>query len=236
MKALLLAAGFGSRLEKLTKATPKCLMKVGGQTMLDHWLGKLDKLGVTDFVINTHYLAEQVDAFISKHPFCDRINISFEPTLLGTGMSLSNHLEWLKTDDCFVVHVDNYCEDSLEGMYNTFINRPPSCDGTMLVFNTNRPRECGIVGYDDNFVLTNFHEKADHPPSSEASGAVYLFSASFLHELHRKAPTLYEISKDLIPMMIGRINCYFTKRYFQDIGRPETLAEANQWFLKQQAH
>ena len=116
MRALLLAAGFGSRLNELTKSTPKCLMEVGGQTMLDHWLGKLDKLGVTDFVINTHYLADQVDAFISTHPLCDRINVSFEPTLLGTGMSLSNHLEWLKTDDCFVVHVDNYCEDSLEGM------------------------------------------------------------------------------------------------------------------------
>ena len=75
-----------------------------------------------------------------------------------------------------------------------------------------------------------------HPPSSEASGAVYLFSASFLQELDREAPILYELSKDLIPMMIGRINCYFTKRYFQDIGRPETLAEANRWFLKYQAH
>jgi len=236
MKALLLAAGIGSRLGELTKTTPKCLMKVGGQTMLDHWLGKLDKLGVTDFLINTHYLADQVDAFISTHPLCDRINISFEPILLGTGMSLVNHLEWLKTDDCFVVHVDNYCEDSLEGMCNTFRNRPPSCDGTMLVFKTNRPRECGIVGYDDNFILTNFHEKVDDPPSAEASGAVYLFSASFLHELSSEAPTLNEISKDLIPMMIGRINCYFTKSYFQDTGRPETLTEANQWFFKYQAH
>jgi len=236
MKALLLAAGIGSRLGELTKTTPKCLMKVGGQTMLDHWLGKLDKLGVTDFLINTHYLADQVDAFISTHPLCDRINISFEPILLGTGMSLVNHLEWLKTDDCFVVHVDNYCEDSLEGMCNAFRNRPSSCDGTMLVFKTNRPRECGIVGYDDNFILTNFHEKVDDPPSAEASGAVYLFSASFLHELSSEAPTLNEISKDLIPMMIGRINCYFTKRYFQDIGRPETLTEANQWFFKYQAH
>ena len=236
MKALLLAAGFGSRLEELTKAKPKCLMEVGGQTMLDHWLAKLDKIGVTDFVINTHYLAEQVDAFISTHPLRDRITVSFEPTLLGTGMSLCNHLEWLKTDDCFVVHVDNYCEDCLDGMFNTFSNRPLSCDATMLVFNTNRPRECGIVEYDDNFVLTNFHEKVDAPPSSEASGAVYLFSASFLHELYSNAPTLYEISKDLIPMMIGRINCYFTKWYFQDIGRPETLFEANHWFFKQQAH
>ena len=236
MRALLLAAGFGSRLNELTKSTPKCLMEVGGQTMLDHWLEKLDKLGVTEFVINTHYLAGQVDAFISEHPLRDRINVSFEPTLLGTGMSFSSHLGWLKVGDCFVVHVDNYCEDSLEGMYDMFNNRSPSCDGTMLVFNTNRPRECGIVEYDDDCMLTNFHEKVKHPPSSEASGAVYLFSASFLQKLDREAPILHELSTDLIPMMIGRMSCYFTKQYFQDIGRPETLEEANHWLSSCQSY
>jgi len=236
MRALLLAAGLGSRLNELTKSTPKCLMEVGGQTMLDHWLGKLDKLGVKEFLINTHYLADQVDAFISTHPLRDRITVSFEPTLLGTGMSFSSHLGWLKVGDCFVVHVDNYCEDSLEGMYDMFNNRSPLCDATMLVFKTNRPRECGIVEYDDNRVLTKFHEKVKHPPSSEASGAVFLFSASFLQKLDREAPILHELSTDLIPMMIGRMNCYFTKQYFQDIGSPETLEEANLWLSSCQSN
>ena len=234
MKALLLAAGLGSRLGELTKMKPKCLMTVGGQTMLDHWLYKLARLGVTEFVINSHYLAEQVDAFIYTHPLRDRIHISFEPELLGTGMTLYRHSEWLNSDDCFIVHVDNYCADSLEGMCSRFSSRPPSCDGTMLVFDTDRPRECGIVEYDDEFVLTGFHEKVDEPPSSEANGAVYLVSATFLQDLHRQAPKLYEISTDLIPMLIGRMNCYFTKQYFQDIGRPETLDEANKWFSTRQ--
>ena len=68
MKALLLAAGFGSRLGGVTKNMPKCLVKVGQETMLDHWLYKLDRLGISEFVINSHYLAEQVDTFISHTP------------------------------------------------------------------------------------------------------------------------------------------------------------------------
>jgi mannose-1-phosphate guanylyltransferase len=233
MKALLLAAGFGSRLGGVTKNMPKCLVKVGQETMLDHWLYKLDRLGVSEFVINSHYLAEQVDTFISTHPMRERIHISFEPELLGTGTTFSQHLGWLKSDHCFVVHVDNFCQDNLEGMCSTFGNRPPSCDGTMLVFGTDRPHECGIVEYDDNFILTGFHEKVNKPPSSEANGAVYLLSAKFLQDLHRQAPILHEISIDLIPMLIGRMNCYFTKQYFQDIGRQETLFKANQWLSTQ---
>ena len=229
MKALLLAAGLGTRLGKVTKNLPKCLMKVGQETMLDHWLHKLDRIGVNEFLINSHYLAEQVDAFISTHPLRERIHVSFEPELLGTGTTLSRHLEWLKSDDCFVVHVDNFCQDSLEGMRSAFRNRPPSCAGTMLVFVTDMPSECGIVEYDHNFVLTNFHEKVEKPPSLEANGAVYLVSAKFLQDLQRQAPELHEISTDLIPMLIGRMNCYFTKQYFQDIGRPETLDEAIEW-------
>jgi len=234
MKALLLAAGFGSRLGGVTKNMPKCLVKVGQETMLDHWLYKLDRLGVSEFVINSHYLAEQVDAFISKHPLTDRIHVSFEPELLGTGMTLSRHLEWLNSDDCFIVHVDNFCQDSLKGMCSLFKNRLPSCEGTMLVFVTDRPSECGIVEYDHEFILTNFYEKVDKPPSLEANGAVYLVSAKLLQDLQRQAPNLYEISTDLIPILIGRMNCYFTKQYFQDIGRPETLEAANKWLLTRQ--
>jgi len=69
--------------------------------------------------------------------------------------------------------------------------------------------------------------------SSEANGAVYLLSAKFLQDLHRQAPILHETSIDLIPMLIDRMNCYFTKQYFQDIGRQETLFKANQWLSTQ---
>ena len=74
MKALLLAAGLGTRLGNLTKKQPKCLIKVGNETMLDHWLFKLEALGVSEFIINTHYLADQVDKHILSHPLKDKIN------------------------------------------------------------------------------------------------------------------------------------------------------------------
>lgn len=227
MKALLLAAGLGTRLGTLTKHTPKCLITVGGEPMLDHWLYKLDRLGITEFVINTHYFAEKVHDFISNHPLKAKITIRFEPDLLGTTGTLLRNLDVLEKHDCFIVHVDNYCVDPLDAMVEYFKCRPPHCLSTMLVFQTDRPHECGIVEYDDTNTLTGFHEKVSKPPSDIANGAVYLFSAKFLQQLRQKQFHLNDISNDIIPLLLGKMNCYFTPLYFQDIGNPEALEHAN---------
>ena len=60
IKALLLSAGFGTRLRPLTLKTPKCLVKVNGVPLLSHWLLKLEKLGCEEVIINTHYLSHKV--------------------------------------------------------------------------------------------------------------------------------------------------------------------------------
>ena len=66
MKALLLAAGFGSRLGRITKETPKPLVKVGDSAILEFCLAQLSQSGVTEVVINTHYLAEKIESFIDN--------------------------------------------------------------------------------------------------------------------------------------------------------------------------
>lgn len=231
MKALLLAAGFGTRLHPLTQNTPKCLMRVGNQPMLNHWLYKLERLGVSEFIINTHYLAEKVHDFIDSHYLKSKIKLSFEPKLLGTANTLLRNLDALKNEDCFIVHVDNYCADPLDKMIEQFRRRPQTCVATMLVFQTDRPTECGIIEYDHNKIITGFYEKVTSPPSNVANGAVYLFSAEYLHQLQQQKVLVTDISIDIIPTLVGKMNCYFTHDYFQDIGKPETLDHANKWYM-----
>ena len=64
IKALLLAAGFGTRLRPLTLTTPKCLVEINGEPILGHWLKKLDNLGCDEVLINTHYLNEKVEDYL----------------------------------------------------------------------------------------------------------------------------------------------------------------------------
>ena len=65
-RALLLAAGLGTRLRPITLDTPKCLVTIGGEPLLGRWLKQLELAGCEAVLINTHYLAEKVQAFLTS--------------------------------------------------------------------------------------------------------------------------------------------------------------------------
>ncbi|MDD4005413.1 MAG: nucleotidyltransferase family protein [Elusimicrobiaceae bacterium] len=89
MKAMVLAAGTGTRLRPLTDMTPKPLIDIGGATMLEIVLARLKNAGVAEVIINTHHLAEQItDYLAAKNNFGLRVAISHEPELLDTGGGL----------------------------------------------------------------------------------------------------------------------------------------------------
>ena len=83
LKALLLAAGLGTRLRPLTATIPKCLVKVGDLPILHDWILKLERIECKDILINTHYLSNQVESFIaSKSWEPTNIQLSHESVLL----------------------------------------------------------------------------------------------------------------------------------------------------------
>ena len=88
MKAFLLAAGLGSRLRPLTDRTPKCLLPIGGRPMLQIWLEQMGSWGVTDVLVNTHHLWEQVEAFASTWRGKAKLHLAHEPDLLGSAGTL----------------------------------------------------------------------------------------------------------------------------------------------------
>ena len=222
MNALLLAAGLGARLYPTTKTTPKCLVKVGQYTMLDHWLYKLDMLGVKNFVINTHYLSEKVERFISKHEFRYRISLYHEETLLGTAGTLAANKAFIE-QDTFVVHVDNFCSDDLTGMVDSHLNRPEQTVMTMLTFKTNNPKSCGLVTTNENNLMTSFVEKPIEPRSSIANGAVYIISKEFKEYLSKPNAAVFDISIHILPKLLGFVSCYETTKFFIDVGTPKNL-------------
>jgi MurNAc alpha-1-phosphate uridylyltransferase len=112
--AFILAAGFGSRLRPYTDAVPKPMVKVGGVPMIDRALDALITAGVTHVVVNTHYLAEVLEAHLKKRSK-PVITLSHEPTLLDTGGGVKKMLPALGDKPFYVLAGDSVWTDGISG-------------------------------------------------------------------------------------------------------------------------
>ena len=227
MKCLLLAAGLGSRLRPLTDQTPKCLMPIDGEPLLGIWLRDVCAIGIKSILINTHYLAEQVKAFVANGPYAGFIRLAYEPELLDTAGTLLHHMDEFAGDDLLFVHADNYSLADLGALVVAHQNRPRGCLLTMLTFTTDQPSACGIVEVDSEGVVTGFHEKIAKPPGNQANAAVYCLSPEFLRDLKRRYPNAKSFSNDVLPHYVGHIFAHATDRTLIDIGTPENYRRAN---------
>jgi NDP-sugar pyrophosphorylase family protein len=106
MKAMVLAAGLGTRLRPLTNDRPKALVEVGGRTLLEITLRRLSSFGVREVIINVHHFAKMVIESLEKHDsFGLRIEISREDALLDTGGGLRKAAWFFESDaEPFVLH------------------------------------------------------------------------------------------------------------------------------------
>jgi NDP-sugar pyrophosphorylase family protein len=105
MKAMILAAGLGSRLGEITKTMPKCLVEVGGVTLLEHVVEQLKAVGVSSIVVNTHHFAEQVQQYLKdKKNFEIDIQLSHETDLLETGGGIFRARQHFINHGDFIVH------------------------------------------------------------------------------------------------------------------------------------
>ncbi|HEU5351428.1 MAG TPA: nucleotidyltransferase family protein [Terracidiphilus sp.] len=107
MRAMVLAAGLGTRLRPLTDDRPKALVEVAGRTMLEIALGQLQASGVREAVVNTHHYAEMVENFLRAHRnFGMQIEVSREAVLLDTGGGLKKAAAFFleEPDEPFVLH------------------------------------------------------------------------------------------------------------------------------------
>ncbi|MEO1713494.1 MAG: sugar phosphate nucleotidyltransferase, partial [Bacteroidota bacterium] len=106
MKAMILAAGLGTRLRPLTNDRPKALVSVGEYTLLEFAMRRLAQAGIRDFVINVHHFGDQIIEFCQQDRFSEfSIQISDERSqLLDTGGGILAASSWLYDSDPFLVY------------------------------------------------------------------------------------------------------------------------------------
>jgi mannose-1-phosphate guanylyltransferase len=226
MRALLLAAGVGSRLLPITATTPKCMVMINGRPLLDYLLELLFGAEIERVLINTHWLAGQVGAHVKASRWASRIDLVHEGELLGTGGTVLANRQWFQGQPFMLAHADMLTDFNVGGFIAAHHTRPPGHLMTMLGFRTDDPRSCGILELDNRDTVVAFHEKVDDPPGNFANGAVYVFEPEVIDAIARIGRPEVDLSTEIIPRFLGRILCVETDGYHRDIGTPESLRRA----------
>ena len=225
-RALLLAAGLGTRLKPLTDIWPKCLMPIHGRPLLEYWLGILKTAEIDNVLVNTHYFSEHVDEFLSQPQFVGWVDSVYEENLLGTAGTIKNNTNFCKDNTILLAHADNWtCCDFSDFLDYHHSQRPKGTVMTMMTFTCPNPSECGIVELDHDGIVVGFHEKVKNPPGYLANAAVYLIEPEVVEWIVRHSKVT-DFSTEVLPHFLGKIATWENEEIHRDIGTIEILREA----------
>ena len=231
MRVLILAAGLGTRLKPITNEIPKCLVKIGKKSLLEHWLDKIEntEINVSEVFINLFYKKEMVKRFLQQVKTNINIKSIIEDRLEGTGGTFLKLIQKNHDQDLLVIHCDNFYDDTL----NEFLEQAKhkfekfNCDAVVLVFRSKTPEQCGTLDIDKEGKILQFWEKVENPSTNLSNGAIYLFSSRYLKKIVNEYSHLSDIAKDLLEPNLANFFCYETKSYFCDVGNISSLEETN---------
>ena len=152
MDALILAAGYGMRMDNLTKDIPKPLLKIKNKTLISYAIDLIKNMSFDKIYINTHYKHNMLERFISEN-YPD-ITISYEETILGTGGCIKN----IQTNDTVILNTDNLWDQSFENELEKsikFFDENKSFDSVLLINSKNNNFDLEV----NNEGLINFPSK-----------------------------------------------------------------------------
>jgi mannose-1-phosphate guanylyltransferase len=241
MKAMILAAGLGTRLKPLTDTRPKALVQLSGRTLLEITLTRLRNFGITEFIINVHHFADQVTGYLkSQNNFGLRIEVSREEVLLDTGGGLKKaawfFLEGPKNlDEPFLLHnVDVISTIDLNRMLQ--FHKENHALATLAVQSRESARQllfnndlhlCGRRADNTNTVISSEARNLSSPLHPFAFSGIHLISPRLLPLLSEEGvfsiiPSYLRLSAQSQKILAFRADQY----YWRDLGRPADLAQA----------
>lgn len=227
MKAVLLAAGMGTRLRPLTDTVPKCMVPIAGRPLLEIWLEQLAAAGVDEVLVNLHHLPDVVSAYLADRSGAPRVVTVFEPMLLGSAGTLVAARNWVASEPMFLAcYADNLTDFDLGTLVG--YHQQHSGIATLTAFRSANPRAGGVLDVDASDSLIGFTEKPAHPTSDLVNAGMYAFAPAVLDEITGSPPL--DIGYHLLPRLVGRARVIPVAGYFTDIGTPRAYQLAcQQW-------
>jgi histidinol-phosphate phosphatase family protein len=225
VRALLLAAGLGTRLRPITDTIPKCLVPIHDRALLDIWVQCLLEAEITEARLNTHSLPDVVRRHIERINSEGKLRLveSHEPTLLGSAGTITANADFADgVDEIVIIYADNLSDIDLRPLIS--FHRRHGDPLTMVLFRAPNPTACGIAEIDADNRIVSFVEKPAEPASDLANAGLYIVSAAAFREI--AGMNAFDIGFDVLPQFVGRMRGWVWGGYYLDIGTHQTLERA----------
>lgn len=241
IQAVILSAGFGTRLKPLTDTIPKVMIPFFGKPLLEHHIEQYKKFGVTEFFINLHYLPKVItDYFGDGKKFGVSITYAYEDPILGTaggmkdfsaegaclsgrqGSALGGNRR-LK-GDFHLIYGDVYSQVDYGKMAESYFKKPVERIGMVLVGENNHPQDSDLAVLDENLKFQKIYQKPhkEIPPQYVSMRGVYIFNEKILRYIPTN--TYYEIDHALLPDILEKGEAFYGYQcgdFLKDVGTME---------------
>lgn len=234
-KAMIMAAGVGSRLEPLTLDVPKPLVPIANKPVMDILLENLAKIGVQDVISNTYYLAEQVINRYKINNFGIIFNYIKEETLSGTAGGFKKCQKFFNPEEDFFVL-------SADGLHNADLMKAMEIhknSGAIATIGIKQVEESEVVNFgvvvtDENGYITEFQEKPaiKDAKSNFINTGIYIFNYKIFDYIPENQ--FYDFAKNVFPKLLkdSQINTFEVNEYWSDIGTLEQYKQSTQDLFK----
>jgi UDP-N-acetylglucosamine diphosphorylase/glucosamine-1-phosphate N-acetyltransferase len=243
MKAVVLAAGEGVRLQPITATRPKHLIKVGGKPILEYCLDALKASGITEVIIVTHYMGDAIRQYFGDG---ERMGLKIayveQAEMLGTGNAVSVVEPYVDGDFVLVYGDLLFAPEAVANVIHLYEAEKPAA--VMAVVPVEKPESYGVVELENEKIVKRIIEKpaAEKSPSNLANAGLYLFSKEIFDKIKQTKASIrgeWELTDALSLLIEGNktvLASKISKDDWVDIGRPWDLLEANSWALKRTEH
>ena len=235
MRAIIFAAGLGTRIQSVTNGLPKALLVFEGKTLLERAIIYLQENGITEVIVNVHHQAVLIKSFITKRKWAISVQISDETEkLLDTGGALLKAQDFLSKEENFVVYnVDIITNLNLQEIIK--YHQKEKAVATLAVRDRETSRyllwdnDNNMVGWENIQTKERILHK-NTPFVQAAFSGVHVVSSQIFNYIHKKGtfsitPLYIDLAKQ------HKIKAYFhDDTYWFDVGKPETLKEAQDFF------
>lgn len=230
MRAMILAAGFGTRLKPLTHNLPKPMFPVLNRPLLEHTLNFLSSQGIQDIIVNVHHLPEKiVEHFGDGKNFGVRLQFSREEEILGTAGGIKKAQSFLEKETFLVLNSDVLADVNLESVFK-FHKEKNSCL-TLVVRKDDEPDKYKPIHLADDGRITRFVDATTKHFSKTEQRVMFTGIQIMESEIFSRIPEnkFCGTTEDIFPAMIEEglpVHGYLHEKYWIDMGTRETYIQA----------